>query len=156
MYINCDLEEILFLFFYFVVTGALSSKISPPKLKWAIDGQISRQDTEEYDLIFIPASRFGFLDCGADIAYNSNSLSEMGREDIEAYLWFINHLNPRYIFHQNSNAVAWNVSARGHDEVLARDFPINYAVYEELYRAVTPWQGAHGRYREYLYARRDY
>lgn len=157
-YINCDLEETLFLFCYFALTGAASfgsRNIPPPKIKWALDGVIRGQDTQQYDLILVPASRSGFLDCGVDIAYNSNSLSEMAREDVEDYFRIINRLKPRFIFHQNSNFFPWEASSRGHIEVLARDFPIDHGVYEELYRAVAPWMGAQGRYREYLYARRD-
>ena len=158
-YISCDLEETLFLFCYFVLTEVGSSgsqKIPPPKLKWALDGAVSNQDTEDFDLILVPASRSGSLDCGVDIVYNSNSLSEMGREHVEDYFRLINRLKPRYIFHQNSNFFPWETSLRGHIEVLARDFPIDHGVYEELYRAVAPWQGGQGRHREYLYARRGW
>ena len=157
-YISCDLEETLFLFCYFVLTVVGSSgspKIPPPKRKWALDGRVNRQDTEDFDLILVPASRAGFLDCGVEIVYNSNSLSEMGREDVEDYFCLINRLEPRYIFHQNSNFFPGETSSHGHTEVLARDFPIDYGVYEELNRAVAPWQGGQGRHREDLYARRD-
>jgi hypothetical protein len=70
----------------------------------------------------------------------------------------VNRNRPKFIFHQNSNYNVWKTpeeSIFGHVDVLARDFPIDKSSYEECYRAVSPWMGARGRYREYLYARRD-
>jgi hypothetical protein len=132
-----------------------SDKNAKPTLKWAIDGVVTREDTERFDLILVPAMKHNGIKCGIDIAYNSNSLSEMTRQDIEEYFVTINGNRPKFIFHQNSNFNLWKESSRGHVEVLARDFPIDCYSYEECYRAISPFMGAHGRYREYMYIRRD-
>ena len=102
----------------------------------------------------MPASVHASIDCGIDIAYNSNSLSEMSREDIHSYFETIHRNKPGSIFHQNSNFFPWEESSRGHVEILARDFPVDRVNYREVYRAVSPWMGARGRYREYLWARK--
>ena len=157
-YINCDLEESLFLFYYFIMTGAASSQyrnVAPPKVKWAIDGQVTNEDAAKYDVILVPANRHSALDCNLDIVYNANSLSEMARDDVDRYFQTINRIRPRFILHQNSNFFPWSESSRGHIEVLSRDFPVDHKSYEEVCRAVSPWMGANGRYREYLYIRKD-
>jgi hypothetical protein len=156
-YVNCDLEETLFVFHYFVSTAVANGgpDVSRPRVKWALDERITAEDTAEYDLILVPASNRDSIDCGFDIAYNANSFSEMAREDLHDYFGIIDRNAPRFIFHQNSNFIPWKESSRGHMETLARDFPIDEEMYEKHYMAVSPWTGANGRYREYLYAHRD-
>lgn len=157
-YINCDLEESLFLFYYFIMTCAASSQyrdVAPPKVKWAIDGHITNEDTGKYDVILVPANRHSALDCNLDIVYNAHSLSELARDDVDSYFQTINRIRPKFMFHVNSNFFPWSESSLGHIEVLSRDFPIDHESYEEVCRAVSPWMGASGRYREYLYIRED-
>jgi hypothetical protein len=103
------------------------------------------------DIVLLPAGKTHLVH-KADIMFNANSLSEMGRETIEGYMRDMHRLKPRYFFHQNSNYLLFPKSQR-HIEILASEFPIKKNLYRELYAALAPWQGAGGRYREYLYER---
>ena len=120
------------------------------KIKWVLDGAISSEDKDEYDLILVPATSHENIRVDFDVAYNANSFSEMSSQDINRYFETIRKNKPEYIFHQNSNYRLWVTSSRGHVEVLAEDFPIP-PEYRLLYQAISPWTGAGGRYREYLY-----
>ena len=73
---------------------------------------------------------------------------------MDSYFQTISRNNPNFIFHQNSNFFPWKESSREHIEVLARDFPIDRSVFSELHRSISPWMGANGRYREYLYVQK--
>ena len=132
-----------------------SKDVAPPKVKWAIDGHITNEDVTEYDLILVPASRHSALDCELDIVYNAHSLSELAPDDVDHYFQTINRIRPRFMLHVNSNFFPWSESSLGHIEVLSRDFPVDRKNYIEISRAVSPWMGANGRYREYLYMRKD-
>jgi hypothetical protein len=41
-----------------------------------------------------------------------------------------------------------------HIEVIASEFPIKEALYKKVSMSLVPWQGAGGRYREYLYKKK--
>ncbi|TSC87196.1 MAG: hypothetical protein G01um10148_301 [Parcubacteria group bacterium Gr01-1014_8] len=137
-YIDCDLPETLYVAYYFLKKAGLN-------VKWAID------TWPDAPIVLVPANRKKLIQ-KADLVFNGLSFSEMGRETVDGYFKFINNVwKPRYIFHQNSNILLFPNSPR-HIEVLARDFPIG-KIYREIYRAISPWQGGSGRYREYLYER---
>ena len=148
-YIVCDLMETLFINYYFTSKWAsfLGKEI---KIKWALDGKITFEDQKNYQLILVPSTDHNNIDIGINLAYNSNSFSEMSKEDVWEYFDTIHKNHPKYIFHQNSNFNLWENSSRGHKEVLAKEFPISEE-YELVYQAISPWTGAGGRYREYLY-----
>lgn len=140
-YIDCDLPETLYLAYYFL-RKALNKKIV-----WALDGK-----TEGLlaDIILVPAMNYNAIIAPVDLIFNGNSLSEMAEETVANYMELLHRLRPSYFLHQNSNFVLFPDSPR-HIEVIASQFPINRNLYQEMYRAVAPWQGAGGRYREFLY-----
>jgi hypothetical protein len=148
-YVVCDLMETLFTNYYYTMKWSyqLDKNIA---IKWAYDGVISAEDINKYHLILVPSISHENITVGFDVAYNANSFSEMSYHDISLYFDTINKNKPEYIFHQNSNFRLWNISSRGHVEVLAQDFPIPQE-YRLTYQAISPWTGAGGRYREYLY-----
>ncbi len=150
-YIVCDLMETLFTNYYYTKKWAHEEE-KDIKIKWALDGRIIKEDVENYDLILVPSNSHENIDIGCDIAYNANSFSEMSFQTVGDYFGTIEKNKPNYIFHQNSNFKLWETSSRGHTEVLAKDFPIP-AGYQLVYQAISPWTGAGGRYREYLYQR---
>lgn len=140
-YIDCDLPETLYVAYYFLKKAGLNAK-------WAIDTWPNAR------IVLVPANRKKIIP-KVNLVFNALSFSEMGRKTVDDYFRSINNVwKPRYIFHQNSNVLLFPDSPR-HIEVLARDFPIDKK-YREIYRAVSPWQGGSGRYREYLYDRDGY
>ena len=140
-YINIDLPETLYLINFFLSEIGLD-------VKWAID------HIPEADVVLVPADRKHLLKTQIVLVFNSNSLSEMGKQTVAEYCNFINTIwKPKHFLHQNSNVLLFPNSPR-HIEVLARDFPIR-GDYREIYRAIAPWQGAGGRYREFLYERKN-
>lgn len=148
-YIVCDLMETLFTNYYYTQKWSYASHKNI-KIKWALDGRINLNEIASYDLILVPSNSHNHIDVGFDIAYNANSFSEMSYQDVKDYFTTIDRNEPEYIFHQNSNYNLWETSSRGHTEVLAKDFPIPQG-YQLVYQAISPWTGAGGRYREYLY-----
>ncbi len=139
-YINCDLPETLYVAYYFLKKVGLN-------VQWAID------EWPDSQIVFVPTNRRRMIK-KADLVFNGLSFSEMSKKTVDDYFKLINNVwKPRYIFHQNSNVLLFPDSPR-HIEVLARDFPIDKK-YREIYRAISPWQGGSGRYREYLYDRGD-
>jgi hypothetical protein len=148
-YIVCDLMETLLTNYYYTKKWITSSG-SDIEIKWALDGRLSKEDTDRYQLILVPSGSHSNINIGFDIAYNANSFSEMSYEDINGYFDTIERNKPEFIFHQNSNFRLWEISSREHTEVMAKDFPIPKD-YKMIYQAVSPWTGGGGRYREYLY-----
>lgn len=140
-YINCDLPETLYIAYYFL------RKSLNKKIVWALDG-----DTRDIfaDIILVPAINGQKISPVVDVIFNSNSLSEMAKETVVSYMDLLHNLQPTYFLHQNSNFVLFPNSPR-HIEVIATSFPIDKNLYHEVYRAISPWQGAGGRYREFLY-----
>ena len=113
------------------------------KVLWAID------NIPEADIILVPSEKKHLVK-QADIVFNANSFSEMKKKTIQEYVHKINQLKPFYFLHQNSNYLLFPDSKR-HIETLAKDFPVDKKIFKEVYRCLTPWQGAGGRYREFLY-----
>lgn len=144
VFINCDLPESLYLAYYFLRRG------TDKKIVWAIDAMPSFD--EGADIILVPAQRREIIAGPVDIVFNANSFSEMERKTMEEYMRLLHRLLPTYFLHQNSNFLLFPNSPR-HIEVLASTFPIDKKVFREVYRAIMPWQGAGGRYREFLYQR---
>lgn len=141
-YVNCDLPESLCVSYYFL------RRATGKKIAWAIDTY------PEADIIFVPSYRRDLIKQSFDLVFNSISLSEMSRETANDYTGRIMaDWKPNYFFHINSNFLLFPDSER-HQEILARSFPINTALYSEVYRSITPWQGGGGRSREFLYKRR--
>jgi len=85
-----------------------------------------------------------------DLIFNSRSLCEMDEVSIEEYFNFINSINTKYFYHENSNFILFPNSKR-HVEVVADKFPINMKKFKLISKYLTPFTGGGGRYREYLY-----
>jgi hypothetical protein len=145
-YLDCDLMESLYIAYYFI------RKSTDRTVVWALDGIPA--DAWKADVIMVPAHNYARIDGSIDVVFNANSLSEMSRETIDGYIGLVHRLMPSYFLHQNSNFLLFPNSER-HIETLASQFPINPMSYEEIYRSIAPWQGAGGRYREFLYRRRS-
>ena len=77
----------------------------------------------------------------------------MARDTVFNYFALLNRLGPGFILHENSNWLLFQDSER-HVEVLASEFPVDGSKYLEIAAAISPWRGAGGRYREYLFARK--
>lgn len=141
-YVNIDLPETLYIMYYFLSKAGYD-------VQWAIDS------LPEAQIVLVPTDRKQLVTGKYDLVFNSNSLSEMGRPTVESYFDSINTVwQPIYLLHQNSNVLLFPDSVR-HIEVLSKDFPIDKTKYIEIYRAISPWQGAGGRYREFLYKQRS-
>lgn len=116
-------------------------------VNFAIDGCIKHDSAL---VTLVPSDLADKINVHVDIVYNCNSFSEMARSTVENYFDLVNKKwKPSYIFHQNSDVLLFPDSPR-HVEVLASEFPIGKS-YQEIYRALSPWAGGNGRYREYLY-----
>ena len=155
-YLNCDLIEALVVFYYFVHKCCEVAGIAPPRTKWT--QQATASELASNDLVLMPAGPGVNIErASVGTVYNSNSLSEMGGDDVAFYFDLIESCDPRFIFHQNSDQPLWNIqrgARRNHQEVLSRDFPVADR-YDEVYKVMSPWIGGAGRYREYLYQRRS-
>ncbi len=148
-YIVCDLMETLFTNYYYTKKWAQYTE-KEIAIKWAFDGEIKEEDKKNFQLILVPSVSHHNMKTNIDVAYNANSFSEMSYTDICQYFETIKRNNATYIFHQNSNFRLFKNSSRGHLEILSQEFPIP-AEYRLVYQAISPWTGAGGRYREYLY-----
>lgn len=142
VFINCDLPESLYLAYYFLRRGTNKNIV------WAIDAMPSLNAGA--DIMLVPAQRREIITGPIDIFFNANSLSEMEQKTVEDYMRLLHRLAPAYFLHQNSNFLLFPNSPR-HIEILASTFPIDKNMFREIYRAIMPWQGAGGRYREFLY-----
>lgn len=145
-YIDCDLLEGLYITYYFL---AKSLKISP---QWI--SRVPDISGRTCGCFLVPAHRADSICAKADLVFNHGSLSEMAQETVNHYIGLIqDQWQPTYFLHQNSNFLLFPNSER-HIEVLADEFPIDSERYDEVYRAISVWQAASGRYREFLFKRR--
>lgn len=145
-HIDCDLPTTLALAYYYLRLGAPELRV-----EWHTGGEI---DTSGADVILVPATFREDIRCGADVACNFISLSEMARSDVDAYLRIIQTNGPRFFLHHNANVWPFEKSKFDHVEVMASQFPIDGDRYREIFRAISPWSGSTGRIREFLYERR--
>jgi len=138
-YIDCDLPETLYLCYFF-----LKKVLPKASIGWGYD--------VKNDISLVPAHEKDTIR-KADLFFNSNSFSEMDAKSVAGYIEVLHKLKPRYFLHQNSNFLLFPDSER-HIEVLASKFPIDLKLYRDVYAHIAAWQGAGGRYREYLYERK--
>ena len=141
-YINVDLPESLYLAYYF-----LRKSMPKKQIKWVFDG-LTENNLKEGSIFFVPAQTAKKITCKVDVVFNCHSLSEMSKKAVNGYMQMIDRWSPLFFLHQNSNFLLFPKSLR-HIEVLASDFRLTK--YREIYKAVSIWQGAGGRYREYLF-----
>ena len=148
-YINVDIKNTLLLFYFYVSNFINENKLNK-KIILALDGKVTNEMTQEYDIILVPNNYHKFISCNADIVFNSHSFSEMNECDLEEYFQNINKLNIEHIFHINSIYFPWKTSDRGHIQISSKDFPIG-PQYKKIYQCISPWAAGSGRYREYYY-----
>ena len=87
-----------------------------------------------------------------DLVFNSNSFSEMSKNDVSYYFKYIDKFKAKYIYHQNTNILLFPNSVM-HIEIMSKDFPINKSRYKLISHNISLWGSGSGRYREYLYER---
>jgi putative sugar O-methyltransferase len=144
-FVNCDLLEGLYISYYFL------RKATDKSIAWALtDAPVS---SYEADVVLVPADNDRSITGPIDVVINCNSLSEMAKETLGHYMARLHQWKPSFFLHQNSNFVLFPNSVR-HIEVPASEYPLDRSAFEEVYRAMAPWQGAGGRYREFLYRHR--
>ena len=76
----------------------------------------------------------------------------MDQATISYYFKYIKDLQPKILYHENSNFLLFPNSER-HIEVLASDLPVDKGLFHLESINITPFNGGNGRYREFLYTR---
>lgn len=142
-YINCDLPETLYMAYFFLKKALPRSTT----IGWALEKMPNA------DVVLVPTQKKQLIK-KVDLIFNANSLSEMGKSTVWEYMDLLHKLKPTFFYHQNSNFVLFPGSIR-HIEVISSEFPINLSLYKKVYMSLVPWQGAGGRYREYLYKKKQ-
>jgi len=140
-YFNIDLPETLYVCYYYLRKNNI-------KCEFLTDDMEIKPDT----VYLIPSIIYEKVvsEITFDVFFNSASLSEMAKPVMEDYIDMVNSKKPEYILHCNSNFLAFPNSII-HIEILARDFPIDLSIYRKTYQQISPFQGASGRYRQFLY-----
>ena len=140
-YFNIDLPETLFVCYYYLRKNNIPCEFL-----------IDEKPLKKGVVYLIPSIVYKEVvkNIEFDIFFNSASLSEMNKDVCFNYIDMVNKKSPDYILHCNSNFLAFPDS-KIHLEVLARDFPIDSKTYNLIYKHVSPFQGASGRYRIFQY-----
>lgn len=90
-----------------------------------------------------------------NVVFNSRSFSEMDPKILKNYLNLINKkYTPNLLYHENSNYLLFPNSKR-HVEVLGKDFNLLKKYYFLKYINISPFSGGSGRYREFVYYRKN-
>ena len=151
-YINIDLFKSLQIAYYFI-RKEFKKKIYFSNV---INNKILSKNGEP-KIIFVPYDKNNFWKSNmkVDIVFNSNSFSEMGLNSILRYFKIINSkIKPKFILHQNTNLKSFSKLKR-YKEIRSTDFPIDKKNYELKYFYPSIFQGGAGRYREFLYKRKN-
>ena len=140
-YFNIDIPETLFICYYYLRKNNI-------KCEFLTVNKPIKKDT----VYLIPSIVYKDVikDIKFNVFFNSASLSEMDSKVCFDYVNMLNKKCPKYILHCNSNYLAFPDS-KIHIEVLAKDFPIDTNLYRLVYKNISPFQGASGRYRIFLY-----
>lgn len=140
-YFNIDLPETLFVCYYYLRKNNIDCEFL-----------LSNQTIKKGTVYLIPSIVYQDVakNINFDVFFNSASLSEMDKDVCNNYIEMVNKIKPKYIFHCNSNFLAFPDSII-HLEVLAKDFPIDKDSYKLVYKYISPFQGASGTYRQFLY-----
>ncbi|MDC0280236.1 putative sugar O-methyltransferase [Akkermansiaceae bacterium] len=140
-FFNIDLPETLFVCYYYLKKNNI-------RCEFLID----KRPLEKGVVYLIPSVVYKDVvnNIEFDTFFNSASLSEMDKKVCFNYIEMVNRKSPNHILHCNSNFLAFPDS-KIHIEVLAKDFPIDSKIYNLVYKHVSPFQGASGRYRIFSY-----
>lgn len=140
-YFNIDIPESLYVCYYYLRKNNINCEF------------LTGNKAIKKDIVYLIPSNFYkevTKNIKFNVFFNSASLSEMDRGVCFEYIEMVNRKRPKYILHCNSNYLTFPDS-KIHVEVLARDFPIDQNLYHIVYKNISPFQGASGRYRIYLY-----
>jgi putative sugar O-methyltransferase len=145
-YLGFDLPEIALVASYFLLSAH-------PDKTFLLYGEGDWTNAlRDYDAVLLPNFEFPRLPDGcADLIHNAHSLSEMAVQTIDTYMETISRACGGFFFHENSDRAVHKSS--GHLEQRASAFP-HLTSFEPVTERTSPWEGATGRYREYLYRRR--
>ena len=140
-YFNIDIPETLFICYYYLRKNNINCEFLTGK-----------KPIKKGTVYLIPSTVYEDVikNINFNVFFNSASLSEMDNKVCFDYVNMVNKKCPKYIFHCNSNYLAFPDS-KIHIEVLAKDFPIDTNLYRIVYKSISPFQGASGRYRIFLY-----
>lgn len=141
-YYNIDLPETLFVCYYYLRRSGL---------KVNLISELNEFRKGEVNLIPSMFYRELTNELQFDLFFNSASLSEMSQEVCFNYIKMVNQAEPKHVIHCNSNFLAFPDS-KIHIEVLAKDFPWD-PKFELKSHYLSPFQGASGRYRVYIFDR---
>ncbi len=142
VYINIDILETLLINYYFLRKYTKRNII--------ICDLTNINNFNSKNLYLGTSNYFKNLNKEIDLVFNSNSFSEMSKNDVINYFKLINKYQPKYIYHQNSNVLLFPNSIR-HIEILAKDFPIDKNKYKLQHHNLSLWSPGSGRFREYFY-----
>lgn len=148
-YINVDLFRTLPVAYYFLKKSFKTDIV----IKSFVDKKVLKKN----DFIFIPyyGQNFWKTNSKIDVLFNSNSFSEMGKKTLFHYFKIINKkIKPDYIMHQNTNISSFK-KLKKYGEIPSSKFPIDYKNYSMINFCVSIFQGGSGRYREFLFKRKN-
>src|SRR3990167_169144 len=156
-YINCDLLETLFIFYYFIQGSSIS--IFPqgyrPKVGWAIGSVIDDTATKDTDIILVPKEFKNNIRCGLEIIYSSNALSETSQAEVEEYMAIFYRNNPKIILYQGPEFYADTPGdLYGYEQIPEHKFPSN-PNYIEISRTKSPWFSRGKGVRELVLIQKD-
>ena len=139
-YFNIDLPETLFVSYYYL-----------RKKGYKVNLISKKSEIKKGEINLIPSNFYNKLikEIDFSVFFNSASLSEMSQDICFNYIKAINLKMPRDVIHCNSNYLAFP-NSKIHVEILAKDFPWD-SNYKLISQYISPFQGASGRYRVYLY-----
>lgn len=141
--INIDLLPALFAAAFYLLKNDVPVNIlssTNPEIK---PGEVNLLLAEDNNLLSRLLHR-------CDVIFNSRSLCEMGQTSIQEYFNFINTVDVRYFYHENSNYLLYPDSKR-HIEVVASSFPVSADRFTLMANYISPFSGGSGRYREFIY-----
>jgi hypothetical protein len=127
-FLDFDLPETLALASYYLM------KTWPEKKALLYgEGQFNSDAAKKYDFIFMPCFEIGkSRDMEIDLFVNKNSLGEMTRESIHAYVDIICSC-ARYFCHMNHEHYP-NIYENGDRSLLNSEYPIPTDTYKQIYR----------------------
>ena len=151
-YIMVDIEPVLFVAYYFAMN---TLDVHGQGREFLLgDGEKSNiglgaDEVKRFSTVFVPCMLIPMLDFRADLVYNSNSLCEMPRDEIDKYFEFIRKIAPRYMFLASN---IWPLPVAGGSIVPLDEFPISHDYTVQRWR-YSGWAAGTGKLKEIIYAR---
>ena len=151
-YLMVDLEPVLFIAYYFSMNTLDAHGQKQDFLIFGGEGNNSSliaNEIKQFQTVFVPRALIPMLDFQPDLVYNSNSLCEMPKDEIDKYFELIHKIAPRYMFLASN---IWPLYVSGGAIVPLGEFPIpaDYAVQQWRYSG---WAAGAGKLKEVVYER---